>query len=381
MHIPLRRLLAAALAAVLGLAAVTAGFLATRPGPEARAERLLARELARDPDAVARELRAYNPEWDFMHRTFLALSLADRALAHPDEADLQLQRIDAIVRQQMADQAAHGDAWFLLDYVHARPFRDPTGRSVFVDGEIALVLGARRFVRDDDPALAAEHRARVEALAAQFARSPALLPESYPDEAWLFCNTNALVAIRMADLLDGTDHQPLIDAWLANARERLIEPDSGLLGSEYSWSGAPQDGPEGSSVWLVAVNLRLLDPALAEQQYTAAREALVRDVAGLGYAREWGPGWHGPVDVDSGPLVPILQASPSSSGFALMAAHAFGDAPTYRRLTRALGAADVVTALDPRLAALAANPMGDVIVLHGLPYGPREAVAARADAT
>jgi hypothetical protein len=277
--------------------------------------------------------------------------------------------IDGLVQSQIDDVEAHGQRWFLMDYANAAPFRDESGRSVFVDGEIALVLGARRFVRDDaDVALA--HRARVEALAAQFERSPGLVPESYPDEAWLFCNTNALVAIRMADVLDGTDHQALIDRWVANARARLVEPETGLLGSEFTWSGDPQDGPEGSSLWLVAVNLRLLDPAFAREQYDGARDALVRDVLGFGYAREWGAGWQGPVDVDSGPLVPILEASPSSSGFALMAAKAFGDARTYASLTRSLGAADLVTTVDPRVAALAANPMGDVIVLHALTFGP-----------
>jgi hypothetical protein len=114
----------------------------------------------------------------------------------------------------------------------------------------------------------------------------------------------------------------------------------------------------------------VLDPTFAADQYAAARAALVRAPLGFGYAREWGPGWHGPEDVDSGPIVPILQASPSSSGFALMAARAFGDDATLGALTRSLGAADLVTALDPRLAALAANPMGDVIVLHALTFGP-----------
>lgn len=360
-------------AILLGATALgTGGFVATRPSVETRAEALLseASDAWTDPGQRAetiRELRRYNPEWDFMRRTFLVLSLVDRSLGHPDEADRWLPVIDDLVATTLAEQEQHGDVRFLLDYATARPFLDPSGKSVFVDGELALALGARRFVRDD-PALAARHRALVERLAAQFERSPALLPESYPDEAWLFCNTNALVAMRMADVLDGTDHSALIDAWVAHARENLVDPATGMLGSEYGWSGAPRDGPEGSSVWLVAANLRLLDPAFAEAQYAAARSALVGRVLGMGYAREWAS--DGVVDVDSGPLVPFLQASPSSSGFALMAARAFGDDRTFDALARSLGAADVLVRLDPRLAALADNPMGDVIVLHALTFGP-----------
>ncbi|MEQ1565054.1 MAG: hypothetical protein ABMA64_05405 [Myxococcota bacterium] len=357
------------------LVAVAAwAFVSSRPTIEERARSLLEQQVAaaNDPEAraeVVRELRGFNPEWDLMHRTFLALSLVDRALLVPEEADRLLPVIDGLVNAQIADQRQFGDGYFLLDYAAARPFLDPSGASVFVDGEIALVLGARRFVRDE-PQVAAEHRARVEALAAQFERSPALLPESYPDEAWLFCNTNALVAMRMADVLDGTDHSDLIARWVARARAERVDPRTGLLGSEFTWSGAPLDGAEGSSLWLVLTNLRLLDDAFAHEQYELARASLVDDLFGFGYAREWPESAVGAVDVDSGPIVPLIDASPSSSGFALLAARAFGDEGTYRTLARALGAADVVVALDPRLAELAANPMGDVILLHALTTGP-----------
>src|SRR5262245_11726861 len=206
-----------AVGALLG-ALGTWGFVSSRPTPEERGDALLQRQvdLLIDDDArmeTVAELRALNPEWDLMHRTFLALSMVDRALAHPEEADHWLPMIDGLVQSEIDDADAHGQRWFLMDYANAAPFRDESGRSVFVDGEIALVLGARRFVRDGG-AVALAHRERVEALVAQFERSPGLVPESYPDEAWLFCNTNALVAIRMADVLDGTDHHDLIDRWV-----------------------------------------------------------------------------------------------------------------------------------------------------------------------
>ncbi len=351
-----------------------AGWCATRPSVEQRALALQQRLLegVQDPDAqaeVAAALRHRNPEWDLMHRTFLALALVDRAIADPEQAPALLPRIDALVQSQIDDQRRFGDRYFLLPYGQRGDFADPAGASVFVDGEIALVLGARRFVRDD-PTVAAEHRARVAAIAAQIERSPSLLAESYPGEAWLFCNTNALVAIRMADVLDGSDHGGLVARWVAHARTALVDPATGLLGSEFSWQGAPRDGPEGSSLWLVAANLRLLDDGFAQEQYARAKQALLGRVLGLGYAREWPTATHGTVDVDSGPVVPVLGASASSSGFALLAARVFDDQRSFDSLARSLDAADLVLALDPALAAMADNAMGDAVLLYALGAGP-----------
>lgn len=355
-------------------AALAMGWCATRPSVEQRADALRQRLLAGVQDEQARgevaaALRRKNPEWDLMHRTFLALALVDRALAHPDDADELLPQIDALVQSQIEEQRRFGDRHFLLPYGHRGGFADPSGASVFVDGEIALVLGARRFVRDD-ASVAEQHRARVAAIAAQIERSPSLLAESYPGEAWLFCNTNALVAIRMADVLDGSDHRGLIARWVAHARASLIDASSGLLGSEFTWHGAPLDGPEGSSLWLVAANLRLLDDTLAQQQYARAKQVLLGNLLGLGYAREWPADAHGTLDVDSGPIVPLVGASASSSGFALLAARLFDDQPTLDALTRSLGAADLVLALDPALAAMADNAMGDAVLAYALGAGP-----------
>lgn len=351
--------------------ALPVAFAATRPSPERRAEDLLQAQVAlwEDPDARARtvaELRALNPEWDFMRRTFLGLALVDRALAAPEEADRWLPVVDELLASLVADEARLGQEGFLLPYARRAPFRDPAGRSVFVDGEIALLAGARRMVRED-PATAALHRERVAHLQRSFAAH--LLPESYPDEGWTFCMTNALVALRLADALDGTDHAPLVRAWVHEIGA-LAEPDTGLLPSSLTPDGRVLDGPEGSSIWLVAANLALLDPDLAQRQYAGAREGLFHALLGLGWASEWGPGWRGPVDVDSGPIVPLFDASPSSSGFALLAARAFGDDRTFDRLARSLHAADLLVAVDPRMATLADNPMGDVIVLHALTFGP-----------
>ena len=86
----MRRLLT--LAALIPALPPAAGlaFFATGPSAEERAEALLAAQVAAWTDPVQREattaaLRADNPEWDFMRRTFLALAASDQALLHPDD--------------------------------------------------------------------------------------------------------------------------------------------------------------------------------------------------------------------------------------------------------------------------------------------------------
>ncbi len=87
---------------------------------------LLREQLATWNDAQARDalranLRRYGPEWDFMHRTFLVLSLADAALAQPGRRDELLGVMDGIIESTLAEEAAHGQRWFLMAYVDHAP--------------------------------------------------------------------------------------------------------------------------------------------------------------------------------------------------------------------------------------------------------------------
>ncbi|MCB9779806.1 MAG: hypothetical protein H6742_14670 [Alphaproteobacteria bacterium] len=370
-----RTRLASALLALVPLGAVGLLLLPHLLTPDS--ERWLAAtvdgwsEDAPPPEVLAQ--RRMNPEWDFMSRTFLVLALADRVIAEPEQADALLPVMDAAIVDTLVQEAAHGHGWYLLPYASARPWRGD-GRSVFVDGELLLMLGARRTAAravgrpDRFVAETAERAARVEAA---FGAASALpLAESYPDEGWTFCHTLALVGLRMHEHLDGADHSAVRDAWLATARERLIDPATGMLVSEFDMDGRHHDGPEGSTIFLVATALQLVDPELAADQYVRASEALGDRFLGFGYAREWPDGATALVDVDSGPLVPGLGASASASGFAIAASAAFHDHAWSAELRGALGAAEAVMAVHPLLAQAADTPVGDAVVLWGLGFGP-----------
>jgi hypothetical protein len=207
-------------------------------------------------------------------------------------------------------------------------------------------------------------------MAARMRQSPTLSAESYPDECWTFCNTIALAAIRLADREDGTDHGELLRAWVATAKEKLVEPRTGLLVSSYHLDGRWGDGPEGSSIWLSAHMLQLIDPAFARDQYERAHALLGFSFVGFGFSREWPHAAPGHVDIDSGLVIPLLEASPGASGMAMVGAHAFGDDVYASSLRASLDfAAFPVDGPEGRRYA-ASNEVGDAILLYASALGP-----------
>jgi len=313
--------------------------------------------------------RSTNPEWDFMGRTFLVLALAEIARRDPEHAERHLALIDRAVDDTLRVEAESGYEHFLLRYGHGRPFAQKPSRSLFVDGEIALMLGARRMIAPDER-LAELHRERVERIVERMEASPVLCCESYPDECWMFCNAAALASVSLSDRLDGTDHGEFFARWVDAAKEHLLHPATGLLVSSFGYDGRHLDGPEGSSIWFAAHCLRLVDEDFARDQYERARREIGRTVLGFGYAREWPESWVGPTDVDSGPIVPVVEASAGSSGLALVAASSFGDREYYGALRATLDFAAFPTEEDERLRYRASNIVGDAVLLYSMVAGP-----------
>jgi hypothetical protein len=345
---------------------------AVSPRARALAERHLA--LWSDPVARAREverMRSTNQEWDFMGRTFLVLALANMTTHDaPGSAERTraLAAIDAIIDETLRLEREEGQTHFLLPYGRRGGWKGG-GRSLFVDGEVALMLGARRLVeeRADWKPLVAERAAHIRDL---LERGPVLSGESYPDECWTFCNAAALAALRVHDALDGTDHRALCRRWVARAKERLVDPLTGLLPSSYAWDGRIKDGPEGSSIWFVAHALAVVDEPFARDQYERAVRELEVRALGFRLAREWPRGAEGHVDVDSGPIVPGLEASASSSGLAFLAASTFDDADLLRGLLASLDFAGFPVEEGGALRYAAGNQVGDAVLLYAMVQGP-----------
>jgi hypothetical protein len=345
-------------------------------GPLApRAQALLSHQLAlwEDPGPRAdehRRMRRTNAEWDFMGRTFTVLALANAALRDPGAQARHLEAIDRIIDDTLATERAEGMYFFMMPYAQARPWVLDPPRSAFVDGEIALMLGARALLAPK-PAYERELRFRTDELRFRMEKSPVLSAESYPDECWTFCNTLALAAMRVEDAVRGESRGAVFaKRWLDVARQKLVDPGTGLLVSSFTQGGKHLDGPEGSSIFLSAHALLLVDPAFARDQYERARRELGGHFLGFGWAREWPRSWTGPTDVDSGPIVPIVEASAGASGFYILGAAAFEDRSTLGELMTALDFAGFPVHEGASLRYAASNQVGDATLLYALSFGP-----------
>lgn len=353
----MRRTLVVSIVALCWLSSL---HLLFRARPEALVEPLTAWLLVAD----RAELRNTNPEWDLMARTFTVLAFLNQAEQRPE----LLPAVDRVLEETLAMDAARADA-FVLPYFHRAPFADPETRSLFVDGELALMLAARQLVQPVER-WKAPLTERIDRLTAAMERGPVLSAESYPDEAWTFCNTVAFAATRLSDAVDGRDHSALRAAWVQRAKERLVDPKTGLLLSSFTWRGAPRDGPEGSTIFLAAHMLQVVDPDFAQQQYTLARRALGGTLFGFAWAAEWPRSWVSGDDIDSGPTVPLLDANAGASGLALVGAAAFHDDEYLEGLVTSLQFAAFPVEKNGELRFAAGNALADAVLLYALVQGP-----------
>lgn len=365
---------ALALALAMAAAATTTPRLAASATPQALADGLVAAWTA--PEGAERErTHALNAEWDLMARLYLVLALANLSVEDETLRARYLPVIDRVIDDTLRAERAGGHYHFLMAYARAKPWKVTPPRSLFVDGEVALMLGARLLLAPHG-AYAAALRRRVDLIVPRMRASPVRCAESYPDECWTFCNTVALAAIRIADAVTGSDHGPVLRDWVATARERLLDDASGLLLSSYTVAGDRLDGPEGSSVWMAAHMLQLVDPVFAREQYDAAKKALAGAVGPFAYAREWPVGQESAVDVDAGVVVPFLGASTGASGLALVGAAAFRDARYDAGLRRSLALLGVD---DGQRSELTGGAVGQAVLLYAQTLGPLwEAVRRRA---
>jgi len=343
-------------------------------GLSPKARELAARHLQlwTDPalrDAELKKMRVSNAEWDFMGRSYLVWSLANMSLRDPASKPLYLRTMDQIIDETLQLEKQEGMYFFLMPYAKDRHYLAQPAHSLFLDGEIALMLASRRMVEEktEYKPLLTE---RVNAIVGRFQKSPKLLLESYPDECWMFDHCVALDAIKMADCLDGSDHSELIRDWIAMAKQKLVDPKSGILISSFEADGTPMAGPEGSSIWMVAHSLQLLDEDFARDQYQRARKELGAITLGFGYAHEWPETWKGEANIDSGPIIPVFDVSAGSSGMAFIGASSFGDDKYLASLAATLDFAGFPLRTGGRLKYCASNQVGDAALLYAATLGP-----------
>jgi hypothetical protein len=304
-----------------------------------------------------------------MGRSYLVWSLANMALRDPASKPLYLRTMDQVIDETLRLEKQEGMYFFLMPYARDRHYLVQPAHSLFLDGEIALMLASRRVV-EEKPEYKSLLTERVNAIVERFQKNPRMLLESYPDECWMFDHCVALDAIRMADYLDGSNHSALIRDWIAMAKQKLVHRESGLLISSFMTDGTPLAGPEGSSIWMVAHCLQLLDEDFARDQYQRARKELGEITLGFGYAHEWPKSWKGEANIDSGPIIPGFEISAGSSGMAFIGASTFADDKFLTSLAATLDFAAFPSRTHGRLKYCASNQVGDAALLYAATLGP-----------
>jgi len=93
-------------------------------------------------------MRVSNAEWDFMGRSYLVWSLANMSLRDPASKPLYLRTMDQIIDETLQLEKQEGMYFFLMPYAKDRPYLAQPAHSLFLDGEIALMLASRRMVEE-----------------------------------------------------------------------------------------------------------------------------------------------------------------------------------------------------------------------------------------
>ena len=99
--------------------------------------------------AELKKMRGSNAEWDFMGRSFLVWSLVNMGLREPEAKAQYLPIIDQIIQETVKIEQQDGIYAFLMPYAKDRPYMIKPARSLFIDGEIALMMGARRMLQEE----------------------------------------------------------------------------------------------------------------------------------------------------------------------------------------------------------------------------------------
>jgi hypothetical protein len=175
-----------------------------------------------------------------------------------------------------------------------------------------------------DPKQTDALRARCDEIAAAFSASQTPYLQAYENEAWTCDSAVAIFALYACDHILAPQYGPVIDRWVAAARERK-DAATGLLGHRVGVTdGALLDGPRATSMCIAIRFLAEAAPEFAAELYTKFRAQMMTTCMGIPGVREYPKGVSGSGDVDSGPLV--FGISTSASAVTIGAARIMGDA-------------------------------------------------------
>ncbi|MEU8895869.1 hypothetical protein [Nocardia sp. NPDC048505] len=337
-----------------------------------------------DPErvrALAEELVAFQAEddrrraagsdgltgmWGLLEHQMTALGLAQVALAQPQwrERYAPIVTRAAVKSLLPAVRAEFTSAWHGVDGLSAHDGADGHAYLSYP----ALALGMARLL---DPAFPAEparqHDAMIEAFERRLLASPTGLLDTFPGEAYPTDVAAVAAAIAVHGRVTGVDHSAVLTHWARRVRAVQIDAGTGLVIQRMGTDGHAHDAPRASGTGLAAYFAGFADRELAAE-LAAALFGQERGLLGFSGIREYGDGYDGPGDMDSGPV--LLGVSVSATGFALAPARAFGHREIFTRLYRTTDLLGVPLRSGTRQRFLTGGVIGNALLLAFLTSGP-----------
>ena len=201
-------------------------------------------------------------------------------------------------------------------------------------GHLNLMLGCYFLLGAQDEDMRRLFQRVSETLARRLTESGSFSAESFPGWTYTADNVVVILSLRLHDRTIEPAYADLIRGWLAFSRERLLDPDSGMLRYHVAGSGQASGTARGvlqawNSMWLP-----LIDEEFSRDQYRKMSDSLLARSPFGNFAaiREYPEGHSGPTDLVSGPL--IFGLSPSATGFAMGGAALWNDRATLTGLLR-----------------------------------------------
>ncbi|OJF79460.1 hypothetical protein [Nocardia seriolae] len=332
----------------------------------ALAEELVAFEADDDRRAATGAATAPDGMWGLLAHQMTALGLAQVVLAHPDWRDRYAPVATRAAAKSLRPElrsaftaAWHGeDGPAVPDSAHGHAYLSYP----------ALALGMARLI---DPAFPPDLAATQEALVASYERrllaAPTGLLDTLPGEAYPTDMAAVSAAIAVHGRATGADHSAVLAHWARAVRAVQIDPATGLVAQRMGTDGRPHDAPRASGTGLAAYFAGVADRALARELADGFFRQ-ERDVLGFSAMHEYGPGYDGGGDIDSGPV--ILGISVSATAFALAPARAFGHRDIFTRVLRTTDLVGIPLRSGDRLRFANGGVIGNALLLAFLTSGP-----------
>ncbi|MET9213021.1 MULTISPECIES: hypothetical protein [unclassified Nocardia] len=232
----------------------------------------------------------------------------------------------------------------------------------------ALALGLARLIDPAFPAdLAVQHDAVIAALERRLLASPTGLLDTFPGEAYPTDVAAVAAAIAVHGRVTGADHTAVIAHWAERVRAVQLDRATGLVIQRMGVDGRAHDAPRASGTGLAAYFAGFADRALAAELASGPFRQ-ERGVLGFGAIDEYGDGYSGSGDMDSGPLV--FGMSVAATGFALAPARAFGHRDLFTRLYRTTDLFGLPVHSGTRSRFATGGVIGNALLLAFLTSGP-----------